>query len=103
MTSPIPECRSEILERAKTLLDREGVQFTSQKEVLLKGLPFAVIIVHLQEDDKVVVFYDTPSIMCVVSTHDDLVPDVPFVCDDTATRVLKLMQQRMILDDLIEN
>lgn len=102
MTSLTPDNRNEILDRAKTLLDREGVHFTSQSEVLLKGLPYTVIVVHFKNEDKVVVFYDAPSVMCVVSSHNDLVPDISFVCDRTAERVLKLMREYMILDDLSE-
>lgn len=103
MTSPTPESRSEILDRARTLLGREGTRFSDQTEVMLNGLPFTVMLVHFHESNEVSVYYDTPGPMFVVTTAVELPPELPFVCDDTADRVLKLMRARMVLDDIADS
>ena len=98
MTSPVPEHRGEILERAKRLIERDGKSFSSQKELILKGLAYDVIVVLYHNDDALMVFWDAPQTICVVSSTN--MPADGFVCDETADAILKFLQQRMILDDI---
>lgn len=100
MTSPTPEVREEILQRAARLLAVNGHRFSSQHELMLKGLDYDVIIVRFLDDNKLIVFWDTPRTMCVASSDPDTVPDIGYVCQNTAEKVLGLLRRNMILDDI---
>lgn len=102
MTSLAPEVREEILQRAARLLAVRGERFARQHVFLIKGLAYDVVIVRFLDDNKLIVFWDTPRAMCVASSDPEEVPGESYVCQDTAERVLGLLRRIMLLEDLAD-